>query len=479
VKNSLIPILVTAVILSSAFITSVAAGQSSNEKIPVIIGFKDKSDAALVKAHGGDIKYQYHAIPAIAASIPVQAINGLKNNPNVAYIEEDAIINIFWVEDNDTETPWGVDRIDAEKAHTLNFTGEGVKVAIIDTGIDYTHPDLAANYAGGYNFIKTLKTPMDDNGHGTHVAGIIAAGDNDTGVVGVAPDAELYALKALGRTGSGYISDVNEAIDWAIDNNMDVISMSLGSSYNSTSQHALCDAAYEKGIVIVASAGNDYGGAVSYPAAYDSVIAVSATNYTDGIAYFSSTGPEVELAAPGVHVNSTYLGGTYTTLSGTSMAAPHVSGVVALLLGANSTMSPSEIREILANTSIDLGPEGKDNYFGYGLLDAATALEGFSADPNPETDPELKYTVELSELLEKAGGKFVYKTATVNVTDVGNNSIPGATVNGHWIINDGNPIQVLGTTDSSGVVIFTSPKVKTSEGTTVSFKFEVTSVTVD
>jgi len=380
-KSNLIPIFFSLFILAAAVIMPAAAGQTSTEKIPVIIGFKEKPDAALVKAHGGEIKYQYHTIPAIAVSLPEQAINALKNNPNVAYVEQDAEVYITKrpvppVVQPSESLPWGVDRVDAELAHYAYYTGSGVKVAVIDTGIDYTHPDLAANYQGGYDFVNDDSYPMDDNGHGTHVAGTIAASDNDIGVIGVAPNADLYALKALNKRGSGYVSDIDAAIDWAIKNNMDIISMSLGGGY-SKSQEALCQKAYEAGIVIVAAAGNE-AGAVIYPAAYSSVIAVSATDSSNKIAYFSNFGPQVELAAPGVNIYSTYPGGKYTTLSGTSMATPHVTGTVALLISKeiylDGEWDPVEVRSRLQSTAIDLGADGKDNYYGYGLVNAKNAL---------------------------------------------------------------------------------------------------------
>ena len=371
--------------LTMAIIASAAAVQVLDDKVPVIIGFKGSSDAALVESLGGEIKYQYNAIPAIAARVPEHAISSLKNDAGVEYVEMEAEVHIFedgplilWNEDDDYETPWGVDRIDAEKVHST-FTGKGVKVAVIDTGVDYFHPELKANYHGGYDFVNSDTNPMDDDGHGTHVAGIIAAVDNDVWfrgmVVGVAPDAELYALKVLDSDGNGWVSDINAAIDWAIENDMDVISMSLGRSTDFTSMRRLCQEAYDSGIVIVAAAGNGDGNYVSYPAAYDSVIAVTAIEQNDSIACFSNIGPEIELAAPGGSILSTYMGNQYATLSGTSMATPHVSGVVALLLSADSGLEPAEVRELLAATATDLGEEGKDNYYGYGLVNASAALE--------------------------------------------------------------------------------------------------------
>jgi subtilisin len=287
--------------------------------------------------------------------------------------------------------PWGVDRIDADLVWGTT-TGSPIKVAVIDTGIDKDHPDLQANIKGGINFVfqkGTIDPTMwdDDNGHGTHVAGTIAAIDNEEGVIGVGPEIWLYAVKVLDRTGKGYLSDVVAGINWAINNDMDVISMSLGTSYDYQELRDACDAAYNAGIVIVAAAGNAGDGDAStneysYPAAYDSVIAVGATDSNDNIAWWSNSGPYIELAAPGVSIYSTYKKGDYETMSGTSMACPHVSGVIALMLTTSPGIydldgdgwDPTEIRSKLHDTAEDLGPTGKDNWYGYGLVDAEAVV---------------------------------------------------------------------------------------------------------
>lgn len=348
--------------------------------VKVLIGFKQKpgpAQQAMVKGVGGQIKYTYHIVDAIAALIPEKAIDALQKNPNIRYVELDGLVQALDVE---LDNSWGVDRIDAEVVWT-DYTGQGVNVAIIDSGIDNDHPDLSVK--GGVNFISkpSWKIPDpdkwdDDYGHGTHVAGIVAALDNDIGVVGVAPGANLYALKVLDRTGKGYVSDVIAAIEWATSNDIQVINMSLGGG-ESDSLESACSSAYDNGngLILIASAGN--GGAVSYPAAYLSVIAVSATDSSDNLASFSSTGNEVELAAPGVDIYSTYKGGDYTTMSGTSMASPHVAGTVALVIAAGI----GEVRTQLQSTAEDIGLPPTEQ--GYGLVDAAEAA-GVET-PSPDT----------------------------------------------------------------------------------------------
>ncbi|MEK7067800.1 MAG: S8 family peptidase, partial [Patescibacteria group bacterium] len=218
-------------------------------------------------------------------------------------------------------------------------------------------------------------------GHGTHIAGIIAAVDNTFGVVGVGPQISLYGVKVLNRNGSGYLSDVIEGLDWAIANGMQVINMSLGTSSDIQSFRDAVQRVNAAGIVQVAAAGNS-GGAVNFPGAYPEVIAVSATDNTNTIASWSSRGSEVDLAAPGVNIYSTYRGSKYATLSGTSMASPHVAGAAALVLTQtakcdsdfNGVCSPVEVQQRLENTAEDLGISGKDSLYGAGLIDAQKAV---------------------------------------------------------------------------------------------------------
>ncbi|MFC2071989.1 S8 family serine peptidase [Chloroflexota bacterium] len=381
-------IAVAALALILAFMLGGGAVAAKPEaKIDVLIGFAQTpgtTGKALVRGYGGKIKHAYHVVPVIAASVSETAIAKLRANPNVAYVEEDG--RVYAIQET---LPWGVDRIDGELVHPYN-KGTGVKVAVIDTGIDYTHPDLDANYKGGYDYVDNDADPLDDNGHGTHCAGIIAGEDNDEGVIGVAPEAWLYAVKVLDATGSGYTSDVVAGIQWSVDNGMQAISMSLSTGTDSDALHAACDAAYEAEIVVVAAAGNDYRrrgrtefDTVDYPARYDSVIAVGATDETDTKASFSSTGLALELAAPGVSIYSTMptyevtlsasYGYNYGTLSGTSMACPHAAGAAALVIVSEPTLTNAEVRQRLQATADDLGNPGWDKWYGYGLVDADEA----------------------------------------------------------------------------------------------------------
>jgi len=436
----------------------------------VLIGFKDKPGPAeqeLVKGVGGKIKYAYNLVPAVAASIPEAAIEALKKNPNITNIDLDIKVYVL---DGELDNSWGVKRIGAGLIHDIGNTGTGVKVAVIDSGIDYDHPDLAGNYKGGYDFVNNDNDPMDDEGHGTHVAGIIAALDDSIGVVGVAPDANIYALKVLGSDGSGDYSDVIAALQWCVENGIQVTNNSYGSSQDPGTivKDAFDNAFYNFGIIHVAAAGNSgtppgKGDNIIYPARYDSVIAVAATDQNDQRATWSSTGSDLELSAPGVAINSTLLGGGYGEKSGTSMASPHVTGTVALMIADGIT----EIRTILQNTVDDIGPAGWDSSYGYGLVNAAKAVE--ISPPPSETKMMHVESIEMNLVTKNRGGNaFVNAIALVTIVDGVNNSVEGATVSGHW--SGVTTSIVSGITNASGKVSLKSGQVKNPvSGTTFTF----------
>jgi len=360
-------------------LASSAVAQVARER--VLVGFADRpgpGDVAAVRGLGGVVVAAYQHLPMLAAELPSPAVQHLRRNPRVRFVEPDQIRYAVG-----QTLPWGVDHIDAEVAWATT-RGAGAKVAILDSGGDSDHPDLT--YAGGVNFAGKSKDGRsaqrdweDANGHGSWVSGIAAAADNSIGVVGVAPAASLYAVKVLGNSGSGWDSDIAQGIDWAITNGMDVISMSLGGPGYSTALADACQSAWDAGIILVAAAGNEGDGdpetdELSYPAAFPSVIAVGATSQTDALASFSNTGSYLSLAAPGIAVYSTYKKGKYVTFSGTSASCPHVAGVAALVISANPYLTNEQVRSLLANTARDLGPAGWDPGFGHGLVDAAAAV---------------------------------------------------------------------------------------------------------
>lgn len=347
-------------------------------------------------AHSGGVKLKnLDLIGAKSVWLPSKAkADKLASHSAVLKIEEDVVVfaldrgngkgNVQPQPQPSQSLPWGIDRIDAELVWPSGNTADPVKVGIIDTGISTSHPDLQANIKGGINTIRSNKGFNDDNGHGSHVAGIAAALNNSFGVVGAGPAIDLYAVKVLNANGSGFLSDVIEGIEWSIANGMQVINMSLGTSSDIQSFHDAVTAAKNAGLVVVAAAGNS-SGAVNFPAAYPEAIAVSATDSNNQVPFWSSRGPEVDLAAPGVSILSTYKGSNYETLSGTSMAAPHVTASAALVLNTpvsitydlnlNGKWDPDEVQKKLQDSAVDLGGAGFDNLYGWGLVNAYQAVQ--------------------------------------------------------------------------------------------------------
>jgi thermitase len=295
---------------------------------------------------------------------------------------------------------WGPQKIGADWAWNTTIGDPSVLVAVIDTGIDWDHPDLAANYVAlGYDWVNNDPDPMDDNGHGTHCAGIIAAViNNSIGVAGLA-QVRIMAEKGLDQYGNGYEDDLANAIIHAVDQGADILSLSWGSYGESALIHEAVKYAYDSGVLVVAAAGNDATNTRLYPAAYDEVIAVSATDAYDNPAYFTNFGEWVELAAPGVDIYSTYWDNTYRSMSGTSMSTPHVSGVAALVWSQFPNMTRDWIRAQLRYAADDLGAPGFDDYYGYGRINARKAVE--QAPPDHDLlifDWERPPLVKLGEL---------------------------------------------------------------------------------
>jgi len=390
-SNFLVTAIILGIVLSLAGAIFVSQAKSETPQRKIVVfksGIDETTKETLIAEVGGKKIKDLGLIKSKAVWLTPQAEKILGKKSEILRIDDD--VEVFTLarpikigktpKPQPVEVlPWGIDRIDAEKVWGIT-TGDPIKVAIVDTGIDVKHPDLVDNLKGGVSTVWYTTSYNDDNGHGTHVAGIVAAIDNEIGVVGVGPKIDLYAVKVLDRHGSGYLSDVIEGLDWAIQNGIQVVNMSLGTSADIPSFHEAIQKANAAGIIQIAAAGNT-GSSVLYPAAYPEVIAVSATDNTDTLASWSSRGPEIDLAAPGVSIYSTYKGQTYKTLSGTSMAAPHVTGTVALIIdrktcdyNLDGICSPAEVKQRLTETAEDLGAVGKDDFYGFGLVDAEKAV---------------------------------------------------------------------------------------------------------
>ncbi|PSP54573.1 peptidase S8 [Halobacteriales archaeon QS_1_67_19] len=360
---------------AAAFGATGIAAAASSETIEANVGFAAESGREVALDAADEVVREFN-FDAVTVRAPKQVLSALESRSDVRYVEFNGTMRAL-----DQTLPWGIDRVDADVAHANRETGNGADIAIIDTGIDDDHPDLQANVGEGKAFVTCVGTNCnyawsDDNDHGTHCAGIADALNNSQGVVGVSTEATLHAVKVLDATGAGSYSDVAAGIEYTADQGWDVGSLSLGGDDSSVVKDA-CQYAYDRGVLLVAAAGNDgqCTDCVGYPAAYEECIAVSATSKDDSLASFSSTGPEVELAAPGDNICSTVIGG-YDTFSGTSMACPHVSGAGGQLMADGYTNT--EARQRLRDTAEDVGLA--DNEQGYGLLDVAAALGYDSSD---------------------------------------------------------------------------------------------------
>ncbi|MBE0467893.1 MAG: S8 family serine peptidase [Candidatus Desulforudis sp.] len=394
----------------------------AGEKVNVLIGFVDRPDPALVKQAGGKVLREFTLIPVISAEMPVPAAEALAKNPRVRYVEPNGTVYALG-----QTVPWGIDRVFGDETHPFRTwevsNGTNVKVAILDTGIDPDHIDL--NVKTGYNAFDETSNTVDEHSHGTHVAGSVSALDNPLGVVGVAPAVELYPVKVLDDSGGGTWDSVAAGIQWSVDNNMQVLNMSLGGSGDSQTLRAACDAAYAANRLLVAAAGNSgnrpgIGDNVGYPARYASVIAVAASDSNNKRATFSSTGPDVELIAPGVSIYSTTPGDKYGTKSGTSMASPHVAGVAALVWAANSGLTNVQVRGILQNTAQDLGLSA--NHQGHGLVRADRAVAAVQPPAPPEPAVNVVLTTDKQDYVS---GKDADAVLTAVVSNENGQAITG------------------------------------------------------
>ncbi|UFT99651.1 S8 family serine peptidase [Radiobacillus kanasensis] len=395
--------------LFSILFTSIVHAESSTERVIVI--YKNVIDKEAFTKVEGEIDQVYPNFNMITGEVPEQLIPILEKDKDVLRVEIDQKVVIAG------QLPdWGIYKTKAAEAHTTNLTGKGIKIAVLDTGIA-PHSDLVVS--AGVSFTSYTDSYYDDNGHGTHVAGIIGSKDNNIGTLGVAPDSSLYAVKVLGKDGTGHVSDIIAGINWSISNKMDLINLSLGTSADSLALRQAIDEAYSNGILVVAAGGNNgnadgTGNTVEFPAKYQNVIGVSATDSSNKRGAFSATGSEIEIAAPGVSILSTYINNEYVQMSGTSMATPYVTGTLALWKQANPDLDYVKIRQQLEISAIDLGITGRDSFFGFGLVQAPKSIaldaENITVDkPSPQNiQTPITLTAHASGGAEKLYKVYVY-----------------------------------------------------------------------
>ncbi|WP_236838637.1 S8 family peptidase [Caldalkalibacillus salinus] len=300
------------------------------------------------------------------------AVEILEDNPLVAYAEPNYMLQATWTP-NDTyyNYQYGPQNTDTEWAWDYVRGSSNQEIAVLDTGVDYNHPDLDGKVILGYDFANNDYDPMDRNGHGTHVAGTAAAETNNSrGVAGMAPNTKILAVQVLSDNGGGSLNDVADGIRYAADQGAEVINLSLGCDCHTTTLENAVNYAWNAGSVVVAAAGNDGVSTTFEPASYDNVIAVAAVDQSDNKASFSNYGSWVDVAAPGVDIASTVPNNGYSYMSGTSMASPHVAGLAGLL--ASQGRNNVNIRQAIEQTADSVGGEGY--YWQHGRINSWNAI---------------------------------------------------------------------------------------------------------
>jgi thermitase len=370
----------------------------TGEFVPDVVLIKFESYLSMsgidqcLKSAGATLESQIEKIDVLKVTVPTgkvaQAISSLSDCRGVAYVEPDYFV---WMTDILPNDPgwgdqYGLRAIRAPKGWELDTGSAAVTIAIVDTGVDLGHVDLAGKIVPGYDFVNNDTVPQDDNylSHGTHVAGIAAAiTNNAVGVAGVSWGARIMPVKVLDAYGNGSYANVAAGIIWAAGNGAEVINLSLGGYYPSSVVKDAINYAYAKGVTLVAAAGNSGTNFVLYPARYPHVIAVAATDGSNKHAFFSNYGPEVDVSAPGVGIYSTTIGSSYGYLSGTSMSTAFVSGLASILIGLPAYMTPDQITSKLETSALDLGDTGKDDLYGFGLIQMDAAILSPWPTPGP------------------------------------------------------------------------------------------------
>lgn len=361
------------------------------------------------------VKASIDPLGVLAVEVPVgreaETVRRLREDPGVEWAEPDRLRDLTRLPEDPPARryQWNLRKIQAEQAWDLTPGSPDVVVAVLDTGIDSSHPNLAGKLVPGYDFLNDDPDPADDSGHGTHNAGIVAAAsDSSSGIAGVAWGARIMPVKVLNASGVGPDSVIARGLVYAVDHGARVVNMSFG---NPTASQTLAQAvryAYSRGAILVAAAGNtaNLDNAVIYPAAYDQVLAVAATDEEDNTPEFSQHHPYVGISAPGVGIISTFWRGAsygdYASASGTSAAAPHVSGVAALVLSMNPGLTNGDVVRILQDTSDDLGVPGRDEYYGAGRVNAFKAVLAARPGAAPKISPAPGATTQPSPAVPAA-----------------------------------------------------------------------------
>jgi thermitase len=344
------------------------------------------------KSQGRIMQSNVHVIELPPGIDEMKAMQTLKKDKRLKYVELDMVVlPAASVNDPAFSNSWALPKTQSPYAWD-SANGTGVTIAILDTGVDGSHPDLKANMVAGWNFYDNNSDTSDVHGHGTSVAGTAAmVGNNGTGSAGVAWGAKIMPLRISSPTGYASWSTVAKALYWAADNGAKVANISFSGVSGSSTVQTAAQYLRDKGGVVVVAAGNS-GGLESIKA-HDSMLTISATDSSDVRASFSSYGEYVDLAAPGVSIYTTTKGGGFANGSGTSFSSPVVAGAAALVMAANSKLGPADIDKVLKSTAVDLGAAGFDPYYGYGRIDAYKAVAAAKGATATDTQaPTIKIT---------------------------------------------------------------------------------------
>ncbi len=399
---------------------------SAQQFVPgqLLVQERDGADPAVIaqaiSTHGASHRASIPQLKVHVLRVPEPALETVRQNllrtGLFTFAERDAIAKGALIP-NDPSYPseWHLPIISGPSAWDITTGSALVTIAIVDSGVDSSHPDLSSKIVAGWNWVNGTSNTADDYGHGTAVAGSVAAGSNNgTGVASVAWANMIMPLVVLDSTDSASYSNMASAITYAADHGARIINMSLGSTYNSSALQSATDYAWSKGAVVFAAAGNNGSSTPFYPAANPNVVAVSATNSTDALASWSNYGNWIDLAAPGDTILTTNNGGGYGYWSGTSFSSPIAAGVAALVLSLQPALSNSALVSLLENNSDDLGTAGYDQYYGWGRVNAYKALLAVKNVTIDTTPPTVSIATPLSGAV-LAGITNVQGTATDNV----------------------------------------------------------------
>lgn len=362
------------------------------------VGVSEQVKDNIRKAHGMEKKDEAKQIGVELDKVPEKAkdkiIEALKHNPRIEYAEPNLLAQLLDTPNdpyfNSTTAGWNLNKIGASQAWDISKGDPNVVVAVIDTGVFATHDDLLGKITAGFNFITSSTDVSDTYGHGTGVSGVVGATTNNgKGIAALARLSLIMPLKVVAPDGSISTYNIANAIMYGADHGAKAINMSLGSSSQSSTLQEAVNYAWTRGLVLTAAAGNDGTSGVYYPAAADNVIAVGATDSSDARWAGSSYGPQLDVVAPGVGIYSPNLTTTgYSNYGGTSYASPHVAALAALIMSVNPGLTNSQVVDIITSTALDLGDPGKDDYFGFGRIQADKALQkAINSSPAPTPTP--------------------------------------------------------------------------------------------